>query len=135
MHCFAIPSFQQFYFTNIIKLLISETVMIFHGGLEFKYFFCEVLLYFSFCVFQNSLMNIVCCILLNWKFCMWSHFKILNILLTFLYIHLMRILCLFLFLGLILDYFPLADISFGIIKIASNFSVRRVYKTRKRALK
>ena len=109
--------------------------MIFHGGLEFKYFFCEVLLYFSFCVLQNSLMNIVCSILLNWKFCMWSHFKILNILLTFLYIHLMRILCLFLFLGLILDYFPLADISFGIIKIASNFSVRRVYKTRKRALK
>ena len=65
--------------------------MIFHGGLEFKYSFCEVLPYFSFCVLQNSLMNIVCSILSNWKVCMWNLFKTLNILLTFLYTHLMRI--------------------------------------------
>ena len=31
-------------------------------------------------------------------------------------------------------YFPLADISFGIIEIAANFSVRRTYKTQKRPL-
>ena len=66
--------------------------MIFHGGLEFKYYFCEVLTYFSFCVLQNSLMNIVCSILSNWKVCMWNLLKTLNILLTFLYTHLMRIL-------------------------------------------
>ena len=50
-------------------------------------------------------MTIVCSVLLSGLFCTWNLFKILNILLIFLYIHLIRIMCLFLPFGSLIDYF------------------------------
>lgn len=80
--------------------------------------FCKILSCFSFFAVYNSLMTVVCSVLLNGLFCTWKLFKILNIVLIFLYILLMRIMCLFLPFGSLFDYFSFAIISFiSILKI------------------